>query len=511
LEIKEYLRIFARYWWVIVILTAVGAAIGWGTWQFTDRAYQSTATLFVATQNGTTVTEAYQNNLFSQERVVSYAGLAASEQVAARAVDQLKAPISSEELRSKISAAPVPQTVLLNVSVTDPDPTQAQTYANAVADQLVGLVSELETSRRGGTPAAGAVVVDEAAFPTSPLGLGMLLRIGLGAAGGLLVGIIIAILAGILDKRVRGREPVENASGSLVIGALPLDASREKVDVADLAADSLYAERLRELRTNLRFVVPANGDDSPRVIAVASPGRQEGRTTTAIDLAAALAESGRSVILVDGDLRNPELADRLPLNGPMRDGANTRGLSTVLVGENSLGEAVISDVSVGHHTIALLPAGPAAARPGELWASQRAEKLFDELVSGYDYVVIDTPPLDAYNDAAVVGALSDGALLLAGIRKTTTSALRRAVQSLQAANVAVIGAVVTFDRGNQRRPRRDRKEGTGPASGGDRSARNASPSRGRSDDADADTTTINQDGLVGSTGSPRPARRHGAG
>jgi capsular exopolysaccharide synthesis family protein len=511
LEIKEYLRIFARYWWVIVLLTAVGAAIGWGTWQFTDREYQSTATLFVATQNGTTVTEAYQNNLFSQERVVSYAGLASSEQVAARAVDQLKAPISSEELRSKISAAPVPQTVLLNVSVTDADPTQAQTYANAVADQLVGLVSELETSRRGGTPAAGAVVVDEAAFPTSPLGLGMLLRIGLGAGGGLVVGIIVAILIGVLDKRVRGREPVENVSGSLVIGALPLDASREKVDVADLASDDLYAERLRELRTNLRFVAPANGDDAPRVIAVTSPRRQEGRTTTAIDLAAALAESGRSVVLVDGDLRKPELADRLPLNGPMRDGANARGLTTVLVGENSLIESVISDVSVGHHTIALLPAGPSAPRPGELWASQRAEKLFDELANGYDYVVIDTPPLDVYNDAAVVGALSDGALLLARIRKTTTSALRRAVQALQTANVAVIGTVVTFEPGNQRRLRRDRKDGAAAAPGGDRSARSANPTAGRAADADADTTTIKQNGLVGSAGSPRPARRHGAG
>src|SRR3546814_9363570 len=100
--------------------------------------YQSTATLFVATQNGTTATEAYQNNLFSTDRVNSYASLATSEQVAARAVDQLKAPISAGELREKISAVAGPQTVLLSVSVTDPDPAQAQSYANAVADQQIG-------------------------------------------------------------------------------------------------------------------------------------------------------------------------------------------------------------------------------------------------------------------------------------------------------------------------------------------------------------------------------------
>ena len=78
MEIKEYLRMFGRYWWAIVILAVVGGIAGWSWWQFGDREYQSSATLFVATQNGTSVTEAYQNNLFSQDRVNSYATLAMS-------------------------------------------------------------------------------------------------------------------------------------------------------------------------------------------------------------------------------------------------------------------------------------------------------------------------------------------------------------------------------------------------------------------------------------------------
>ena len=336
----------------------------------------------------------------------------------------------------------------------------------------------------------------------------MLLRIGLGAAGGLLVGIIAAILVGILDKRLRGREPAEAASGSLVIGGLPVDASRPKVDVVDLSVDSLYAERLRELRTNLRFVSPANGDTPPKQIAVTSPSAGDGRTTTAIDLAAVLAETGKSVVLVDGDLRNPAVADRLPLNGPMREGAATRGLSTVLVGESTPSSSrSFRDIAVGHRSIAVLPAGPSAPRPGELWANDRAGRLFDELANSFDYVIVDTPPLDTYTDGAVVAALGDGALLLARIRSTTSAAVKRAVQTLRAANVPLIGTVVTFERGQ----RRGTRSGSQPAEDTDSNAKGA-PAKSRAarpaGDADADTTVVNG---LGKSARPAsgPQSRHG--
>ena len=503
MEIKEYLRIFGRYWWVIVILTIIGAAVGWGTWQFTDREYQSTATLFVATQNGTTVTEAYQNNLFSQDRAGSYAGLATSEQVAARAVDQLKAPITAEELRGKITAYATPKTVLLNVGVTDQDPAQAQTYANAVADQLVGLVSELETSRRGGSPAAGLVVVDEADYPTQPEGWGLLLRIGIGAGSGLAAGIVVAILIGLIDRRLRSREAIEGTTESIVIGALPKDITRAKTEVVDLAKDGLYAERLRELRTNLRFAAPANGNEPARVIAVTSPSAGDGRSTAAIDLAAVLAESGRSVVLVDGDLRNPALAERLLPTVPMRDLASAKGLTTVLSGESNVSESLISDVPVGGNRIALLPAGPDAPRPGQLWATDRTSRIFDDLTHGFDFVVIDTPPLGSYNDGATVAAMADGALLLARVRHTTSSALRRAKQTLETAKARILGTVVTFEPGHRAELRRDRSHPNG--NGGAGRSDDADPGQ---DQGDADTTATGQNGLVGSASAQRRAR-HG--
>ncbi len=503
----DYLRIFRRFWWLVVVLTIVGTAIAYIVTLFLTPGYQSTARLFVATQNGTSVTEAYQNNLFSQDRVNSYASLATSEQVAARAVDQLKAPISPEDLRNNISAAPEGKTVVLDVSVTDPNPAQAQTYANAVADQLVGLVSELETSRRGGSPAAGVVVVDEANYPTEQTGLGFWYILLIGAGSGLAVGLIAAVLWGIIDKRMRGTDAIEATMGTNLMGALPEDAERAAETVVDLDGTGIYAERVRELRTNLRFATPASGSGGTRTIAVTSPNSGEGRTTTAIDLAAALAESGRSVVLVEGDLRNPVLADRLTLDPQSRMAAADRGLSTVLAGEHALPQALIGNVELGAHAIALLPAGPKPPRPGELWSNDRATALLADLTRGFDYVVIDTPPLGTYSDGANIGALCDGALLLSRVGRTTSGALRKAVQTLQAANVKLLGPVATFDRVGMIAKRQHRRQVEHDAAVG-------APGEGgtRDDEGSEDTAVIgSQDSQLVGSGSPRrPRARHGS-
>lgn len=450
MNVTDYLRIFRQYWWMLAVFTVVGLAVGYGSWvvnwwviDFGPK-YQSTATLFVATQTGTTTAEAYQNDMFSQQRAVSYAALATSEQVAARAIDQVKAPISADDLRAKISAKVRDKTVMLDVGVSDSSPEEAQIYADAVSSQLVDLISQLETSRRGGTPSAAAVVVDNADYPTKPVGLTFWMRLALGAVGGLMVGLLAALLFGVFDKRLRARESVEAQSGSLVMGALPKDPVRGNAGVVDLAGNGLYAERVRELRTNLRFTVPPDGSGPPRCIAVTSPAAGDGRTTTAIDLAAALAESGRSVLLIDGDMRNPAIADRLLQDVALLK-AHRTGVSTVLVGEDDVSAAVISHVGVGDHTITLLPAGPVPPRPGELWATDRATQLLDYVAGAFDYVIVDTPPLDTCTDGAIVGALGDGAVLLARIGGTTDRALRRAVQVLQSARVALLGTVVTFE------------------------------------------------------------------
>jgi capsular exopolysaccharide synthesis family protein len=511
LAIGDYLRIFRRFWWVVLLFTAIGAGIGYATWLLYTPQYESTARLFVTTQSGSSVGDAYQNNLFSQERVVSYAGLATSQQVAARAVDQLKVPMSADELRSKITATPLPKTVLLDITARDTDPAAAQTYANAVADQLVQVASELETSRRGGTPAAGAVLVDDANYPSVAAGLSLLTRIGLGVAGGLALGLTIAVLAGVLDPKMRRRERVEAVAGSLALGALVADGRRAGEPI-DLEVGGVAVERLRELRTNLQFAKTADGR-RPHVIAVTSPTHADGRSTTAADLAATFAETGRSVVLVDGDLLNPSLAERLPLRDDERARAAERGLSTILAGHHDLDEGLIDNVGGG--SWAFLPAGPVPSVRRQLWADDSAVGVLDTLRRNFDYVIIDTPPLNSCTDGALAAALGDGAIVLARIAHTKTAALRRALEILKSAHAEVIGAVVTCEPGHRGELSRHHKQAArnvGSAGSAERPAASASRAEAmRPDATGADLTgrateQVPQVGAGRSNGAHRVAR-----
>lgn len=435
LAIGDYVRIFRRLWWLVLVAVLLGGIAGGLSQLLHKQEFTSTARLFVTTQSGTSVGDAYQNNLFSEERVVSYAGLATSEQVAARAVDQLKASITADELRSKITAAPVPQTVLLDIVAKDSDAATAQLYANAVADQLVNVATELETSRRGGESAAGAILVDDASFGAPVKSMGLVARILLGALGGLLVGVIVAAIAGVSDTRVQRRERIEDVTGNALIGTLARNKGRE--GSIDPAAGGEAVERLRELRTNIQFA--RNGDgERPHVITITSPSAQDGRSTTAADLAAVFAEAGHSVLLVDGDLVDPSLAEILELSDAEHARTTEKGLTTLLARQSTLAE---STIRVGGFR--LLPAGPLPASRRQLWGDDAADQVIEELRAQFDYVIIDTPPLIKYSDGTVPAALGDGAVLLGRIGHTKAGALRKAMAILSAAHVELIGVVAT--------------------------------------------------------------------
>lgn len=419
--------------WITVCVTALVVVLGAIAYTLlTTPLYQASTRLFVSTNSGASVSDLYQGNLFSQQRVLSYAELLRGETVAQRTIDKLGLDMSPGALVKRIKADVKPDTVLIDVEVLDESPVRARDIANALSDEFVALVSELETPKDGVQPDARVVVEQRASIPTKPVIPSPVRNIGIGLALGLLLGIGLAVVRDLLDNTVKNRETVEEITGTSVVGYVPLDKELRKVPtISFVTENSGTAEAFRKLRTNLQFLAV---DNPPRVIVITSSSPGEGKSTTATNIALALAEADHSVALVDGDMRRPSLAKYLDL-------VEQVGFSTVLSGAASLSE-VLQETRFPKLTV--LTAGPTPPNPSELLGSQAAKKVLSDLRSQFDYVIVDSSPLLAVTDGSVLAASADGALIVTRFGKTKREQLTHAVGNLNHVGALLMGAVLTM-------------------------------------------------------------------
>ncbi|BBY87344.1 chromosome partitioning protein [Mycolicibacterium tokaiense] len=412
----------------MLISVAAAAAIT----VLTTPMYQATTRLYVSAAAGGSVAEMYQGNRLSQERVLSYTELLKGQTVAQRTVDKLGLDMSAAALSANVEATAKPDTVLIDVSVRDTSPIRARDTANTLSDEFVGLVRELETPEAGTPPNARVVVEQRASIPTSPIAPKPARNILAGLGVGLLLGIGLAVLREALDNTVKSRQVLEETAETGVVGSIPLDKERRKEPAIAYESDnSAIAEAFRKLRTNLQFLAV---DNPPRVIVVTSSMPSEGKSTTAINIALALAEAEHNVVIVDGDMRKPVLHKYLDLLQPV-------GFSTVLSGGASLDEALQKTRFEG---LTALTSGAVPPNPSELLGSMAAKKLLSEMRSRFDYVIVDSTPLLAVTDAAILAAGADGVLLIARYGQTRRDQLAHAAASLRDVGATLLGAVFTL-------------------------------------------------------------------
>jgi receptor protein-tyrosine kinase len=436
--LQDYAKLLRARWLTVCITTSAAVLAAVVLTLLTTPLYQASTRLFVSTTSSASVTEIYQGNLFSQQRVISYTELLMGETLAARTIDKLNLDVRPAALQQHVKASAKPDTVLIDVQVRDESPVRARDVANALSDEFVVLVRELETPTDGARPDARVVVEKRATVPEKPVVPRTAFNIAIGLTVGLLLGIGLAILRGVLDNTVKSREALEETTGTGLVGSIPFDKDRRKTAAISFDTDNTgIAEAFRKLRTNLQFLAV---DNPPRVIVVASSMPNEGKTTTAINIALALAEAEHNVVLVGGDMRRPKLEEYLDLIGEV-------GFSTVLAGRASLDDVL---QKTRFPRVTVLASGAIPPNPSELLGSLAAKKVLDELRSRFDYVVIDSSPLLAVTDGAILAAGADGVLIIAKFGETKHEQLAHAVGSLQDVGASILGAVFTMmpTRGN---------------------------------------------------------------
>jgi capsular exopolysaccharide synthesis family protein len=434
MELTDYIRILRKNWLIIVVATLLGVGIA-AVWSLTRTPmYQAQSTVFVSTQAGSSITELQQGSSFTQSRVMTYSNLVTTPIVMNPVIAELGLGMTASELGARVSASAATGTTLISITVTDADPVQAAEIANALGASLAAAVESIEAIETPeGTQASPVRLsrVQDALPPLSPSSPNVPLNLALGGLIGLALGIGVAVLRSVLDTRVRTPRDVEQVTDRPLIGAIAYDPrAKERPLIVHADPLSPRAESFRALRTNLQFL--DMGGRSSFVITSAMPS--EGKSTTTINLAIALADAGKRVALIDTDLRKPKVAEYLGIEGGV-------GLTDVLIGRTRVGDVMLP---WGQRSLYVMPAGKIPPNPSELLGSRQMHALLEVLERDFDVVLCDAPPLLPVTDAAILAKATSGAIVVISAGRTSRHQLSSAIDALQTVDANVAGLVMTM-------------------------------------------------------------------
>jgi succinoglycan biosynthesis transport protein ExoP len=304
--------------------------------------------------------------------------------------------------------------VNVEITVIRDSPVAAADIANAVTTSFQQVVGEI-TESSGADPVSqvSVSVLREATAPSEPISPNTPLNLAAGLLAGLIVGLSFVILREVFDTRVRGEKDVAAITDAPIIGGIAFDASAVQKPL--IVHDDPHSVRARS------FVVTSSIPS-------------EGKTTTAANLAIALADSGAQVVIIDADLRRPKLAEYMGMEGSV-------GLSDVLISRVALADAL---QPWGRGNLAVLPAGSIPPNPSELLGSRALAGLVRTLETEFDVVILDLPPLLPVTDAALVSKLTRGALLVVAAGRTQKNEFAGAIASLSNVGAPVAGIIMTM-------------------------------------------------------------------
>lgn len=430
LDLADYYRIIRRQWLIVAVAALLGILTAGVFTLVVSPTYTSRTQLFVSIQNSGSVQELAQGNSFGQSRVQSYVRTATTPTVLQPVIDSLGLDISSAELASYVSVTADLETVLINVDVVDESPVRAAAIAQGVAESLVQAVDTLERPSEADSSPVKLSVVTPATAPAQPSSPNAEINLILGLLLGTMAGFAAALLRSFLDTKVRGEADVRASTEAPIIGQVSFDNdAQRKPLLTQTPPQSPRAESFRQIRTNLQF--SHVGRASKTVLFTSSlPG--EGKSTTAINVAIALAQAGQSVALVDADLRRPSIASYLGLEGNV-------GLTSALVGNGKVRDLL---QPWGEGNLQVLASGVIPPNPSELLGSEAMRTLIATLESEFDVLILDAPPLLPVTDAAVLAQNSASVVLVIGNQQVTKKELEKSLSALGLVKADLLGLVL---------------------------------------------------------------------
>ena len=453
-EVRRYIGLIVEYWWLMLILPIAGGAIGYLYSSSQTPVYEAQATLLVQQRGPDFAVPGVSDYRVSGELAATYARLVEATPFLDTVIEQSELPLSRDQLKSMVSSGTGKSPPTVEIIVTNSDPGLARDAADLMA---VGFIEFMVVQRLAeiariqaaaaaqGLPnvqdlvSAQYTVIDSLSLlepvtlPRSPVVPKTRRNIALGIIMGAILAISGALFFTTLKDTVGGPDELRRRFGVAALGEI-FEWSTRQIEKDELVVltepSSGFAESFRQVRTNIQFKIATQPG---KIYLVTSPGPGEGKSTIISNIALSFAQSGKRVILVDGDLRRPSLHRRF------KSVNREPGLS------NFLGKQATDISGVIHATevegVSLIPGGPIPPNPSELLGSQLMSDLLDQVKEKADIVLVDSPPVLAVADGRILAAQSDGVLMIVDGLRTRSAALRAAMNALLDTQVTVFGVI----------------------------------------------------------------------
>lgn len=425
-----------RRWVALIVAAPLVAAAGAGvTSVFLPRVYEAQVSLLVRPSQPLSADASVQA-LTTDQISRTYARLMTEPPLLKQVITDVHMRTTPESLAKQIAVVPEPNTTILDVKVQNDDPMLARDIANTLVADFLQEIRQIESSENT-TPTAQSydnlVIVAPATTPDKPIFPNIPLNIILAAAAGLFLALATAFVLDYLDQSIKTDEDITEA-GLIPVGHIPyteVGRTRRSELVALAASDETpAAEGYRALRTNVLF---SGIDREIKSIVVTSALPGEGKSRTAANLAIVLAQAGYRTLLIDCDFRRPS-------QHRLFGSVTNIGVANLILQDREERDVLtpVNDVP----GLWLLSSGPTPPNPSELLGSGRMLELMTRFRNTFQYIVVDTPPVNVVTDASVVAARIDLALLVAEYGRTPIQALRRANGLLARVGSRVGGTVL---------------------------------------------------------------------
>lgn len=424
-DFKYILRTIVSKWYIIILMAVLGLAFSfYKGYNKTTTIYQATTSLIVgnAIDGEGTKYEIKDVKLYEGFTKI-YCSLAKTRMIAEKVAKKLNKGITPEQIQNIISVTTQENTQFIDVWIKWNNPKDAVIIMNTFSEVFINEAKSIY-------PTCNIQVIEKTKNPESII-ISKRKYVMLAPLVGAILGILIIFGIDLLDKTIRTEEDVKEYLNSSVIGEIPKDKKMIDSINSELVKNLNFVimEAFRTIRTKIEFVASSNNLKS---IMVTSAKTGEGKTIIASMLAYVIAQTGKKTILVDCDLRNPNIHKRFRIT-------NEVGLSNYLEGKVLLSEAVTQS-SIDN--LYIITSGRKPSNPAELLSSSSMKSLMRVLRNEYDFIIFDTSPVGLVTDTQILSQIVDSSVLVVSSGKSIKKDVVKAKELIRQVGGNIIGVTL---------------------------------------------------------------------